>query len=348
MTPLERFMVAIQFKEADRVPCVPLICGASRRIYGCNYEEWSRSADIAAGALLQAQELLGFDAILTEIDLNVEASDLGQETLFFPDDQACSNFQNSFISKPDDYVTKIKPVDPSKTERMSQHIRMCDILVNEKGESVPVFGFVYGPLGVLSVMRGPELLFLDCIKYPEEVQHALSIITHVLGDYIRALSKTGIHAIWMETLFGCHKQMSKKLWLETEGVHLKRLAEVIRECGLRLIAHSSGVDFYLDAHMETMAPDAISCAWLPDGFSAWPQVKQTCAEKVCIMGHVHPIECLYLGRAEEVREECKNQIGEMARGGGYVLAPGWEFPYDASLLNAKAMMDAAVLYGKYA
>jgi len=32
----------------------------------------------------------------------------------------------------------------------------------------------------------------------------------------------------------------------------------------------------------------------------------------------------------------------------FMLAPGWEFPYDVSLLNAKAMMDAATLYGKYA
>ena len=347
MTPLERFMAAVQFKEADRVPCVPLICGASRRIYGCNYEEWSTNADIAAKSLLQAQELLGFDAILTELDLNVEAADLGQKTIFPLDDQACSDFQNSLIKKPEDYVTKVKPVDPSKTERMSEHIRMCDMLMNEGGNKVPIFGFVYGPLGVLSVLRGPELLFSDCMQYREEVQQALSVITDVLGDYIRALAKTGIHAIWMETLFGCQKQMSKKFWMETEGVHLKRLAGVIRECGLMLIAHSSGVDFYLDAHMETMAPDAISCAWLPDGFSDWPQVKQTCAGKVCIMGHVHPIECIYLGHPDEVRAECEKEIREMARGGGFVLAPGWEFPYNGSLLNAKAMMDAATLYGKY-
>ena len=348
MTPLERFMAAVQFKETDRVPCTPLVCGASRRIYGCNYEEWSTNARVGARSLLQAQNLLGFDAILTEIDLNVEAADLGQKTIFPPDDQACSDFQNSLIKKPEDYVAKIKPVDPSKTERMSEHIRMCDILMNEGGNRVPVFGFVYGPLGVLSVLRGPELLFSDCMQYREEVQQALSVITDVLGDYIRALAKTGIHAIWMETLFGCHKQMSKKFWLETEGVHLRRLAEIVRECGLKLIAHSSGVDFYLDAHMETMAPDAISCAWLPDGFSDWPEVKQACAGKVCIIGHVHPIDVLYLGRPEEVREECKKQIKELAQGGGFVLAPGWEFPYDASLLNAKAMMDAVMLYGKYA
>lgn len=343
MTPLERFMAAVQFKEADRVPCVPLICGASRRIYGCNYEEWSGNADVGANSLLQAQALLGFDAILTEIDLNVEAADLGQETIFPSDDQSYSNFQNSLIKKPEDYVTNVKPIDPSKTLRMSEHIRMCEILMNEGGKEVPVLGFVYGPLGVLSVLRGPELLFSDCMQYPEEVQHALSIITDVLGDYIRALARTGIHAVWIETLFCCHKQMNKEFWLKTEGVHLRRLAEITRECGLVLIAHSSGVDFYLDAHMETMAPDAISCAWLPDGFSSWSEVKEKCAGKVCIMGHVHPIDLLYLGRPEEVRTECEKEIHEMAKGGGFVLAPGWEFPYNASLLNAKAMMDAATL-----
>jgi len=347
MTPLERFMATVRFEEVDRVPCVPLICGASRRIYGCNYQEWSTDARIGAESLIQAQEFLGYDAILSEMDLNVEAADFGQETLFPSDEQAGSNYQNPLIKKPEDYVTKINPVDPEKTDRMSQHIRMCRMLVEQRGSHVPVLGFVYGPLGVLSVMRGPELLFLDCMRYGDEIHQALSIITGVLEDYVRALSKTGIHGVWVETLFGCQKQMSEKFWLETEGVYLRRLARIIRECGLMLIAHSSGVDFHLDAHMETMAPDAISCAWLPNGFSSWSEFKEKCAGKVCIMGHVPAIECLYLGTPEEVKEECKKEIHEMAQGSGFVLASGWEFPHNGSLLNAKAMMDAATLYGKY-
>jgi uroporphyrinogen decarboxylase len=88
MTPLERVLAAIQMKEVDRVPCIPLVGGASRRVYGCGYEEWSTDGEIAAKSLLQAQSLLGFDAIVTEIDLNVEASDLGQEICFPDDDQS--------------------------------------------------------------------------------------------------------------------------------------------------------------------------------------------------------------------------------------------------------------------
>lgn len=347
MTPLERVLAAIQHKEADRVPCMPLIGGASRRVYGCSYEEWSKYGEIAAKSLLQAQDLLGFDAILTEIDLNIEAADLGQEMIFPSDDQSYPNYNNAMIRSPNDYLTNIRPVEPVKTERMSEHLRMCDVLMNERGDHIPVFGFVYGPLGILSVMRGPELLFADCMTYQEEIHHALSIITDVLEAYIMALSRTGIHAIWVETLFAGNKHMDKNMWLNTEGKYLRRLAAVTRKCGLMLMVHSSSVGFYLDAHMQTMRPEAVSCAWVPDGASSWPETKEKYGDKICIIGHVSPIQYLFLGSPEEVKEECKREIQELAKGGGFILAPGWEFPHNASLLNAKAMVEAVELYGRY-
>ena len=347
MTPLERVLAAIQFKEADRVPCMPLIGGASRRVYGCSYEEWSKDGEIAAKSLLQAQDLLGFDAILTEVDLNVEAADLGQEIIFPFDDQSYPNLKNTVIKSPEDYLQKIKPVEPAESERMSEHVKMCDMLVNERGDTVPVFGFVYGPLGILSIMRGPELLFADCMTYQGEIHNALAIITGVLEAYIRALSRTGIYAIWIETLFAGNKHMDKQMWLATEGKYLRRLATVTRECGLMLMAHSSSVGFYLDAHMETMHPQAISCAWLPDGAASWPETKQKHGKKTCIIGYISPIQYLFLGSPDEVKKECRKEILELAEGGGFILAPGWEFPYNASLLNAKAMVDAVAFYGRY-
>ena len=114
-----------------------------------------------------------------------------------------------------------------------------------------------------------------------------------------------------------------------------------------LMVHSSSVGFYLDAHMETMSPEAISCAWLPDSSSNWPETKEKYGDKICIIGHISPIQYLFLGTPEEVREECGKEIQELAQGGGFILAPGWEFPHNASLLNAKAMMEAVELYGRY-
>ncbi|MBI2876656.1 MAG: hypothetical protein HYY20_07225 [Candidatus Tectomicrobia bacterium] len=38
---------------------------------------------------------------------------------------------------------------------------------------------------------------------------------------------------------------------------------------------------------------------------------------------------------------------DLSRGGGFILASGCEFPPNASLLNARAMVEAAELYGAY-
>jgi uroporphyrinogen decarboxylase len=48
-----------------------------------------------------------------------------------------------------------------------------------------------------------------------------------------------------------------------------------------------------------------------------------------------------------MKQECKKQIEELGKDGGFILATGCEFPPNGSLMNAIAMMEAAELYGKY-
>jgi uroporphyrinogen decarboxylase len=54
---------------------------------------------------------------------------------------------------------------------------------------------------------------------------------------------------------------------------------------------------------------------------------------------------LYRGTPHQVMESCREIIDDLADGGGFVLAPGCEFPPDGNLLNAIAMVKAAQLYG---
>lgn len=347
MTPLERILATIDLKKADRVPCIPLICGDCRRVYGCHYDEWTKDGEITARSFLQTRELIGFDAIVTKIDLNVEAADFGQEIIYPRELPAYPNYKNTMLTTPDDYSSRIESIDPTKTTRMAEHIRTCEILMNETGSTVPIFGFVNSPLGVLSIMRSPEMLFSDCITHQDEVKKALAIITDVLEEYIRALSKTGIPGIWIETIFAGNTHMRKKLWLDTEGAFLRRLAKVARECGMMVLSHSSNSGVYVDAHIEALNPAAISCAWVPDGSRDWHEAKQKWGDKICFIGYLPPAQYLYLGSPDEIKEECRKEIEIMGYNGGYILAPGWDFPHNSSLLNARAMVEAAELYGRY-
>jgi uroporphyrinogen decarboxylase len=346
MTPLERIGTTLQHKEPDRVPAAPLVCGASRRVYGVTYAEWAQDGELAAKCMLQAQELIGFDGMLTLVDLSVEAADFGQEMVYPVEDTPHPNYNNPFIKTPDDYL-KIEQVDPTKSPRMKEMLRYCDILMNERGDSVGVMGFVYFPLGILSMMRGAELLFRDCMKNREMVHKGMEIITEVLVDYIRAMAKTGVHAIVFDTLFASQCIMSKNLWRETEFPHAKRLAEVCQECEVPIIVHNCGNGIYFDIQIEAMNPVAFSFAYTPDDCEDMVECKEKYGDKVTLIGYVNPAQYMFLGTQEDVRRECKRQIDELAKGGGFILSTGCEFPPNGSLLNAIAMMEAAELYGKY-
>jgi uroporphyrinogen decarboxylase len=346
MNSLERVATALQHKEADRVPACPLVCGASRRVYGVTYAEWAQDGELAAKCMLQAQELIGFDGMLTLVDLSVEAADFGQEMVFPVEDTPHPNYNNPCIKTADDFL-KIERIDPTKSPRMKEMLKYCDVLGNERAKSVALMGFVYAPLGILSMMCSAEQLFRHCMKNREYVNKAQEIITDVLVDYIKAMCKTGVHAVVLDTLFASQCIMSKDLWRKTEFPYAKRLADTIRECGCMVMVHNCGNGVYFDIQMEAMNPVAISFAYLPDDCKDDAELKAKWGDKTTLAGYVSPAAYMFLATPEEAKMECKRQIEAFKKGGGYVLATGCEFPPNGSLMNAIAMMEAAELYGKY-
>jgi len=355
MNSLERCVAAIQFKEADRVPCVPIICGASRRVYGISYAEWAQDEELCAKSWIQSQQMFGYDAFVTLTDLSVECADFGQEVIYPADDTPHPNYDNPIITCPDDYLTKVKRIDPLKPgSRMQKQIKMHEILMNEVGSKVGVVAFVFAPLGILSMMRGAEKLFVDCVKHKKEVMAAEAVITEVLTDYIKALAKLGCHSIMLDTLFASGCIMSKKLWKDVEGPFAKQLADVIRSCGSLVSVHNCGDNIYFDAQIEAMEPSFLSYACMPADCKTWPEVKTKYAtgpwvpgKNTCIVGHMSPATYLFLGDPDMIKAEAKIEFDDLGKGGGYILAPGCEFPPNGSFINLAAFVEAAEIHGKY-
>ena len=230
---------------------------------------------------------------------------------------------------------------------MKESLKYYDIICNEKAATTAIMGFVYGPLGILAMMRGAENLFRDCYKNKEAVIHAEKVITGVLVDYIKAIAKTGCHAVVLDTLFASQTIMRKEMWKEIEGPFTKILADACRENGMMVIVHNCGNGIYFDVQIEMMDPIAISCAYMPDDCNSWVEAKEKWGDKVTIIGYASPAEYAFLGTPEDMRQECKKEIEELGANGRFILATGCEFPPNGSLMNAFAMMEAAELYGKY-
>ena len=346
LTSLERVSLTLQRKEVDRIAAVPLVCGASYRVLGTRYDKWSTNAEIATKSLLAAQELIGQDAFLLLVDLSVEAADFGQELLYPKYSTAYPDFNNQLINTTDEY-NKVKKINPRETKRMKQVIDIIKGLSKAKGNEVAILGFIYGPLGVLSQMRGHKNLFTDLIRHPQEVLAAVDVITDVLVEYAKAQVEAGAHSVCIDPLYSSSTVLSSKTWEKFEGPYLKRIADAIREAGAAVSIHNCGDGVYFEEVIKWSNPIAISVAHPAHGSKTWEEHAKTWGKKVITIGYSDPATTGLNMSTDEVLEDCKSQIDLFKKNeAGFILSTGCEFPPNGNLLSAAAMVEASRRYGR--
>ena len=163
---------------------------------------------------------------------------------------------------------------------MREHIKLCRKLVEAKGKELPIIAFTFGPLGILSMLRGQEKMFMDLVLEPDAVKYAVAAITETLMDYYDALMDTGVHAVMIDTLFASQSIMSKSMWLEFEGEYVRKLADRVHQRGCMMMIHNCGHGIYFDVQIETMQPEAISFLHLPDDVSTPAEPRRSTAGRL--------------------------------------------------------------------
>jgi uroporphyrinogen decarboxylase len=343
LTPVERLLTTMRRQEPDHVPCAPLLGGAYRQLTGVTYHDFSLNPDLAIEAGLLGLRVIGGDLLLVGIDLSVEASDFGQAVIYPENSTPHPDYSNPLIRDWTDY-RKLKRIDLQNATRMQRVIGMARRLVKEKSFSAVFVPVVSSPLSVLGMMRGTEQVFKDCINYPVDVMAALETITGVLIDYINALCDTGIIVVAPDMLYASQSGIGKELWEKIEGPFGRELANVIHRRKCLVAIHNCGDAPYFDSMIRFMEPEGISFARLPEDCSSRRELKKRYGDQTVLIGNVET-SLLYHGSPHEVMEECRRIIEELADGGGFILAPGCEYPPNANLFNAIAMVLAAQLYG---
>jgi len=351
MNSLERTVMAMEGKEADRVPVCPLMLGVARNVYGCRYDEFSKEGELFAKSVIAAQELIGFDAHVLLLDLTLEAHDFGQDTQFLHNDTTRPNYDNPLIPDVKDY-DNVKPIEacvtkgPAGFSRMAEYIKTLDIMMNEVGKDTAVVAFFFGTLGLLGMMRGAEKLFFDCVKNFDPVMKAQKVILESMLPYIDKMAATGVHGLCIDTLFASGGIMSKKLWKKVEFDTSKAMCDRFRDKS-SVWVHNCGNNVYFDAQIEAMDPIGISYAYVSDDCETHEEMKVKYGNDITLFGYIHPAERLFLGTKQELLDEVKVECDQLKAGGRYILAPGCEFPPNGNLNMAVTMMEGAELYGKY-
>jgi uroporphyrinogen decarboxylase len=343
LTSFERMLVTLRHKEPDRVPCCPIVCGASRRLIGNTYAEFCADPAIAAESFLAGFNLIGGDCVIALVDLSIEAADFGQKIIYPNNSTAYPDYANPVIKNREDY-RKLKAIDFKHAVRMQGYAKALSIMVHRMGLRGFLAGFIFGPLGVLNMMRGTQDLFRDCVTHPEEVMAACETITGVLIEFAEAQCDAGVVMVVIDTLFASWNGLSKDLWQKIEGPFAREIASAIRRRGCLVGVHNCGHGIYFDEQIRSMEPSAISFAHLPDDCASRRELKKRYGDHIVLIGMIDT-PLLTHGTPYDVMEECRKQIDDLAPGGGYILSPGCEFPQNGPLENAYAIVKASELYG---
>ena len=345
MNSIERVMTALSHKEPDYVPVYPILSGVTRHLVGANYKTWSTDADVCTAAFVKAARDFDIDCLATLVDLSIECDAWGQE-LVYPENEAAHPSQHNRVIKDIEDYYNIKKADYRSSTRMKFHIEVCKNLVEQLGQEKPIVAFVFGPLGVLSMLRNQQDMYMDLYDDPEAVKTAAAAVNETLKDYVNALIDTGVSAVMFDTLFASGSIMGKAMWCEMEGVLVKELADICHERNVAVMIHNCGQKIYFDVQIEAMKPAAISFLYPPDDCKDFVECKAKYGDKVTLIGCVPPVMAA-MASNEEWDAYCKEQIDLMAKGGGYMLATGCEYPANASFGHAQRMIDIAKTYGRY-
>lgn len=345
MNSFERIVTTLGHKEPDRVPVYPILSGVTRHLVDATYMQWANDSEICTNALIKAAEDYEQDCIVTLMDLSVECDAWGQKLIYPENEAAHPDYTDCIIKNIGDY-SKIKKVDYRNSKRMMTQIETCKKLVERKGKELPIIAFVYGPLGILSMLRSQQELYMDIYDDPDAVFAATREINETLKDYCSAIMDTGVNAIMFDTLFSSGSIMSKEMWMNMEGILVKELADTVHARNCLVMIHNCGQRIYFDAQIKAMNPCAISFNCPPDDCKDFAECKAKYGDKITLIGCVPPSMAVF-GTDEEWDNKCKEQIDIFKKDGGFILATGCEYPANASFDRAKRMVEIAKTYGKY-
>ncbi len=342
MTPRERITAMLQKKPIDRVPVYPLINSISRQALGITYEEWSKDVDKCAEAIIKTTRELDLDCVTTLVDLSVEAADFGQPLLYFDDKAACPDHSFRVVATENDY-DKIPRIDLSKAKRMGEHVELCEKLVKELGKDIPIVAFVFGPLGIVSMLRGQEEMFMDLYTAPEEVKKGVEIVTDVLCEWIDQLCATGVDAVMFDTLYASRSIMSVEMWQEFEGDYMPRLADRVRANGCMVMVHNCGQGAYFDEQYESMKPVLFSFNHPPKGCATMQECADKYADKMILAGTIDP-GWFMSADLDMLEARVKEELDIFAPTQRFVLSTGCEFPACLDFTYPKKMVEMAKAY----
>jgi uroporphyrinogen decarboxylase len=197
-------------------------------------------------------------------------------------------------------------------------------------------------------LMGTEAFYVSLFDNPELVAWLFEKIGSIEYEAMeRVVQHPAVGAIWVtgDIAYSQGLLVSPKVLRQYVFPQMKRMAALCHERDLPFMYHSDGdlsevIDDLIDCGIDALhpiEPKAMDIAGL----------KKKYGHKLCLCGNIDLGYTLTLGTPEEVAEEVKQRLREIAPGGGYCCGSSNSVTEYVPMANFNAMRETVLHYGGY-
>ena len=188
---------------------------------------------------------------------------------------------------------------------------------------------------------GMENLMVAFATEPAFVGDLMDRIADYNVGVIRNAARLGVDCAHFGDDWGSQRGplVSPAMWRQLVKPRYARMVRAAKEAGLHVSQHCCG-------KVEVLIPDLVELGvdvfnpFQPEVMDIWA-LREKFRGKIAFWGGLSVQRTLPRGTPDDVRREARRLLGEMAPGGGYILAPSHALPRDVPVENIEAYLEVA-------
>ncbi len=188
---------------------------------------------------------------------------------------------------------------------------------------------------------------ISFLTMPDEMEELISAIADYKIKFIELFDDAAnLDIIWYGDDWGTQNNlfMPPNVWRKIIKPHTQRIYDCMKKRNIIINQHSCGKIDEVFGDIVEMGADIYNPAQPCNDLA---RLKKEFTGKITFCGGIDSQFVLAKPDVteQEIRDEVRKRIDEMADGGGYIAMPSHDVPYDKNLLNA--MNDEIRTYGRY-
>ena len=211
MNSTERVFSLLKFLETDRAPVIPEMFGVTATLTGETPRNYVSSGAVLAKCQVEAQKMIGHDAVFAVADLCIEAEAIGCGIVYPAENYP--HVKEPVLKNPSD-LKKLSIPDPQKSGRMPEMLNAVRILKKKMGGRIPVVAGASGPMTIASRILEIERMLYLIVDEPARFRGIMDYCGEVCFTWMAALAAEGADIMIMSDPVSSPSVLPAKVYRE--------------------------------------------------------------------------------------------------------------------------------------